>query len=156
MRLTVAHDMQPMTAYAFFGAFAVSVALAAPGSPSFLTPIQQYRDGPRTSPASRVHITEKVSAQLLTRKVAPQYPLEALNKRIEGDVVFSVVVGTDGRVHEIHLRRGNPLLVEGAAKAVSQWRYTTYALNGNPVEVETFATAQFRLKNDQGTVNSQH
>ena len=144
------------TAYAFFSAFAVSVALAAPGSPSLLTPIQQYRDGPHRSPPSRVHITEKVSAQLLTRKVAPQDPLEALNKRLEGDVVFSIVVGTDGKVHDIHLRRGNPLLVEAAAKSVSQWLYTTYRMNGNPVEVETFATAQFRLKTDRDSVNDEH
>jgi len=90
-------------------------------------------------------MTEGASAKLLLKKMEPEFPLEAKAAGLEGDVVFSVIIGTNGRVREIHLRRGKPQLIEAAAKAVSKWQYEVYTLNGGPVEVETFATVRFRL-----------
>ena len=81
----------------------------------------------------------------MLKKVEPDYPGEAKAAGVEGDVVFKIAIGINGGVEEIHLRRGKPLLIEAAAKAVSKWRYEAYILNGNPVEVETFATVRFRL-----------
>ena len=92
-------------------------------------------------------MTESVSAKLLLKKVEPEFPPDARAAGIEGDVVFRIVIGRNGRVEEIHLRRGKPVLIEAAAKAVSKWQYETYVFNGNPTEVETFATVRFRLSN---------
>jgi hypothetical protein len=104
-----------------------------------------YGDNPRPSSVSRLHITESVSAKMLLKQVEPEFPSRARAVGVEGDVVFRIVIGTNGRVAEIHLRRGNPLLIEAGAKAVSQWQYETYTFHGEPVEVETFATVHFRL-----------
>jgi periplasmic protein TonB len=90
-------------------------------------------------------MTEAPSAKFLLRKVEPDYPYSAKAAGVDGDVVFRIIIGTDGRVEEIHLRRGKPLLIKAAAKALSKWRYKPFMLNGNAVEVETFATVQFRL-----------
>jgi protein TonB len=81
----------------------------------------------------------------LTKVVEPEYPHVAEAEGVEGDVVFRIIIGTDGGVKEIHLRRGKPLFIEAAAKAISKWKYETFMLNGDAVEVETFATVQFRL-----------
>jgi TonB family protein len=108
---------------------------------------RRYGDSPQPSSISRMHITESVSAKLLLKKVEPEFPSRARAAGVEGDVVFRIVIGTNGRVAEIHLRRGKPLLIEAAAKAVSQWQYEIYMFHGEPAEVETSATVQFRLSN---------
>jgi hypothetical protein len=41
------------------------------------------------------------------------------------------------KVEEIRLRRGKPVLLEAAAKALSKWLYQRYVFNGRTVEVET-------------------
>ena len=97
------------------------------------------------SSISRLHMTEAPSSRLLVKKVEPDYPHDAKAAGVEGDVVFRIIIGTDGKVQEIHLRRGKPLLIKAAAKAVSKWQYRPYMFNGNAVEVETFATVRFRL-----------
>ena len=102
-------------------------------------------DSPRPGPVSRMHVTESVSGKLLIKKIEPEYPADAQAAGVEGDVVFSIVIGKNGRVEEIHLRRGKPVFLEAAARAVSQRRYKPYVFNGGPVEVETFATVRFRL-----------
>ena len=104
-----------------------------------------YGDSPRPSPISRLHVSEGASAKFLARKFEPEYPHEAKAAGVEGDVIFRIIVGTDGRVKEIHLRRGKPLLIEAAARALSNWQYEPYVFNGTAVEFETFATVRFRL-----------
>jgi TonB family protein len=104
-----------------------------------------YGDGPRINTISRLHIIEALSAKFLLKKVEPEYPPEATATGFERDVVFRIIIGRDGRVTQIHLRRGEPLLIKAAAKAVSKWQYRPYMFNGNAVEVETFATVHFRL-----------
>jgi TonB family protein len=106
---------------------------------------QQYGDSPRPSAVSRMHMTESVSAKHLLTKVEPDYPPDAKSRGLEGDVTFRVIIGKDGKVKEIHLRRGDPSLIEAAAKALSRWRYGTIEFDGKPVEVDTFATVRFRL-----------
>lgn len=104
-----------------------------------------YGDSPRRNVTSRLHMAEAPSAKFLLKRVEPEYPHEAKVAGVEGDVVFRIIIGTDGRVKEIHLRRGKPLLIKAAAKGVSKWRYKAFMLNGRDLEVETFATVQFRL-----------
>jgi TonB family protein len=89
-------------------------------------------------------MTESVSARYLLKKVVPEYPIEARHAGVHGDVIFRIIIGTDGKVKEIHVRRGAPLLVSAAAKAISEWVYKPYLLNGRVFEVETFATVRFR------------
>lgn len=126
-------------------ALAVAIALFGYAAHPLVSAPQEYGDSPQPSPISRLHMTESVSGQHLLKKVEPDYPPEAEFKRLEGDVIFRIIIGKDGRVKEIHLRRGSPGLVGAAAKALSKWRYDTIKFNGEPVEVETFATLGFRL-----------
>ena len=103
-----------------------------------------YSDSSRPSPFQGVRMTEGASQALLLKKIEPEYPAGTGAEGLEGDVIFRIIIGTDGRVQEIHLRRGKPILIEAAAKAVSQWQYEPYMLNGKAAEVETFATVRFR------------
>ena len=70
---------------------------------------------------------------------------QALQRRIDGQVVLKALVGKDGRVHNAKAIRGNALLVSAALDAVSQWIYEPYRLNGEAVDMETQITINFKL-----------
>jgi protein TonB len=82
--------------------------------------------------------------------VAPVYPDQARAERIEGTVIVEALIGTDGRVIDVHvLRSVHPLLDASAVEAVSQWEYTPTLLNGEPVELIMSITVPFALAEDE-------
>jgi protein TonB len=81
----------------------------------------------------------------LIRRVEPTYPPLARNARIEGSVVLTATISKAGTIENLRVLSGHPLLVSAAIDAVRQWRYRSYILNNEPVEVETQITVNFRL-----------
>src|SRR5215469_15946901 len=88
---------------------------------------------------------EGITPGRLEHKVEPTYPPRARMARVDGAVKLRATVGTDGKVRDVRTISGNPLLVEAAVDAVSQWRYKPYELNHKPVEVQTDVVIIFRL-----------
>jgi len=79
-------------------------------------------------------------------KVDPVYPPEATAAGIQGTVLCTVVIGTDGRVKDAEVLRGNAILAPAAREAVSQYVYEPVkAPNGEQAEVETMVTVPFWL-----------
>jgi protein TonB len=60
-------------------------------------------------------------------------------------VEFEAVIGKDGTIEELKVLRGHPLLVKAALDAVRRWRYQPTLLNGEPIEVVTEITVNFKL-----------
>ena len=58
---------------------------------------------------------------------------------------LKAVISKDGRIQNLTLISGHPLLVQAAIDAVRQWTYKPTVLNGNPVEVDTEIDVTFRL-----------
>lgn len=81
----------------------------------------------------------------LVHKVEPVYPPLARAARIQGVVELQAVISRVGRIENLQVLRGHPMLVKAAVEAVQQWRYRPYILNGEPVEVETSVTVNFAL-----------
>jgi len=75
----------------------------------------------------------------------PVYPRLAIQARIEGEVLLEAVIGADGRVRDVKVLSGHPLLIPAATEAVRRWIYQPTTLNGNPVEVVMTVTVRFRL-----------
>jgi TonB family protein len=65
--------------------------------------------------------------------------------RVQGRVTLECVIAEDGRVTEVSLLRGHPLLDAAAAEAVRHWRYTPTLLNGVAVSVVLRVVVEFRL-----------
>ncbi len=84
-------------------------------------------------------------AGLCLTKVDPVYPAEARAQGVEGTVVLAATISKDGTVQDLHGISGPPTLAAAAVDAVSQWTYKPYMLNGNPVQVRTTITVNFRL-----------
>lgn len=78
--------------------------------------------------------------------VAPVYPDIAAQAGITGIVILEAHVGTDGRVKESTILRGQPLFDEPARAAVGQWRYQPLLLNGIPMEFVLTVTVNFNLR----------
>jgi protein TonB len=79
------------------------------------------------------------------RKVEPVYPPLAKQARVSGVVELLGVLGTDGRIHELKVLRGHPLLINAALEAVRQWIFEPTLLNGQAVEVAAPITVNFIL-----------
>jgi len=102
---------------------------------------------PRFVPVApqRIRISQGVTRGLLIHREEPTYPPLARAARVQGEVVLSAVIDTNGQIQNLQLVSGHPMLVPSAIAAVKQWRYKPYLLNGQPVEVETTITVIFTL-----------
>jgi TonB family protein len=94
-----------------------------------------------------VNISQGVSQGLLLKRVQPSYPPQAMTMRIEGAVSLQATIAKDGTIKGVKVLGGHPLLARAAADAVRQWRYKPYLLNGQPFEVQTEITVNFKLPN---------
>lgn len=79
---------------------------------------------------------------------APPYPAEALRRKIEGLVLLSVVVDTEGRAQAVALRRssGSALLDETALRAVRGWRFEPARVSGASIVCQVEVPVRFRLQ----------
>jgi protein TonB len=56
------------------------------------------------------------------------------------------VIDTEGKVSDVEVVSGHPLLTAAAVAAVSGWRYRPTLLNGEPVSVILTVTVTFSLR----------
>jgi protein TonB len=80
------------------------------------------------------------------KKVLAVYPEEAKQKHVEGEVILSVRIGSDGTVTNAEVKKSVALLDDAALTAIRQWLFRPARRGGKPVEVLTEITFQFRLK----------
>jgi TonB family protein len=78
--------------------------------------------------------------------VKPVYPDVAQKARVQGVVIFDVLIGPDGKVKDARILRSIPLLDRAAYDAVLQWEFTPTLLNGNPISIVMTCTVNFTLQ----------
>jgi TonB family protein len=78
-------------------------------------------------------------------RVDPEYPESASAQNLQGQVVLQIRVRSDGTVEEVQLVSGNPLFAQTAIDAVRQWKFKPQAEKGDPAEMQTQVTLNFRL-----------
>jgi len=93
----------------------------------------------------RLSISQGVSAGLLIKRVNPVYPPTAVSLRIEGPVQLLATVSKDGDITHVKVLSGDRQLSAAAVEAVKRWKYKPYLLNGEPFEIETQITINFKL-----------
>lgn len=84
----------------------------------------------------------------LVRQVRPVYPAEAKEARITGKVRLEAVVTKDGRIQDLKIVSGHPLLAAAAVEAVRQWEYAPVEKDGQPVAFKTQIDLNFTLADD--------
>jgi len=100
---------------------------------------------PKAAPPARIKQGGAVTAASIISQTKPNYPPLARQARIQGTVVLHAIIDKDGKVAQMEVISGHPLLVQSALDAVKQWRYKPTQLNGEPVEVDTTISVTFTM-----------
>ncbi len=77
----------------------------------------------QAKPASEARVGGDLRTAALIKKVNPVYPENLRQSHVQGTVRFSATIGKDGKLRDIRLVSGNPVLVQPATAAVKQWVY---------------------------------
>ena len=94
-----------------------------------------------------LRISQGVSQGLILKRVQPVYPSSAMQMRIQGAVQLLATISKEGRISNLTVLSGDGVLARAASDAVRQWKYKPYYLNGEPVEIQTQITVNFKLPN---------
>jgi len=103
-------------------------------------------EAPPAPPLKPVRVGGRVLEPKKLKAVPPVYPDAAVAGRLEGVVILECLISPQGRVTEVKVLRGVPLLEEAAVDAVRQWVYTPTLMDGVPVPVLMTVTVRFDLK----------
>ena len=76
----------------------------------------------------------------------PQYTRDAALAGVEGTLVLSCVIDTDGSVDGCRTLRGLPHLEEEVRRALATQRYRPFRVNGQPVSVRYVFNFTFRMQ----------
>lgn len=98
----------------------------------------------REGNAARVAQPSLAAEAMVTHRVEPEYPEQARARQLQGKVVLRVRVRPDGRVEDIQLVSGEPLLTQAAVDAVMQWRFKPQT-GTDAADMQTQVTLNFRL-----------
>ena len=121
-------------------ALAAVPAAAADGAPAAPRAVEigalEIRTGVRPVPAAYRHTP------------VPRYPRDAHRQGLEGVVLLSVLVRSDGRVEEARVAAssGAEVLDEAALDAVKQWTFVPARQGGRPVESVVEVPVKFALR----------
>jgi TonB family protein len=97
-----------------------------------------------TMPKAAMMVSRGVVRGVITHKVPPMYPADALADGVAGAVVLKATINEKGSVAEVSPVSGPRVLARAAAEAVRKWQYQPSLLNGTPVQVETEITVNFK------------
>jgi len=88
-------------------------------------------------------ISTAVSGGKVVKSVTPVYPTVVTAKAIAEGVVVKLTIDKQGVPRDLRVTKGDPILAKAALKALRQWRWKPYKLNGEPVEVESSVYIKF-------------
>jgi TonB family protein len=81
----------------------------------------------------------------LVSKSALNYPAMAIRARIEGEVTVDAVIDITGKLTDMKVVSGSPMLQQAALDSLRAWKYQPAFLDDKPVPVQTSITVKFRL-----------
>ena len=105
-------------------------------------------DRPAGGSGEPFRIGDGIRAPMKVLDVAPVYPPEARDARVQGVVILEVTLSRTGEVSDVEVVRSTPLLDEAAVAAVRQWRYEPTLVDGEPVSILMTVTMNFALRDD--------
>ncbi|WP_213806779.1 energy transducer TonB [Granulicella sp. dw_53] len=101
---------------------------------------------PARARSGPLNISSGVSAGLLMAPIRPVYPVIAKAARVEGTVVVEAVISKGGLIERLRVVSGPEMLRASAMEAIRAARYQPFKLNGEPTEVQTTITVNFKLQ----------
>ena len=124
----------------------VAAATAAPQPP--VSPTQRVVDA-SWPPAGVVRTGPEIVSPRLIKETQPRYTREAMDAKIQGDLMIEVVVRPDGTVGDVRVVRSLDRkygLDDEAVKAVKKWLFAPGKKDGVAVPVLVEVEVTFTLK----------
>ncbi len=84
----------------------------------------------------------------IVKMIPPEYPEEARDAKVEGDVVLLIEVLSSGELGEVEVAEeveGHPELTEAALAVVPLWRFEPAKKDGEPVDCKVHIPISFKL-----------
>ena len=82
---------------------------------------------------------------MLLSPIRPVYPAIARATHTEGTVILEAVISRAGTIESLRVVSGPEMLRSAALDAIRAARYQPYRLSGEPIEVQTTITVNFRF-----------
>jgi TonB family protein len=80
-----------------------------------------------------------------TFRQEPEYPAAARQFRLSGEVVVDLIVDEDGKVENVEVTKGRPILNEAVLRAVRKWSFSPFVMDGHPRKVKSTLSFNFQL-----------
>ena len=128
-----------------------SIGLLIPAAPPAVAAPPRPPDPPAPPPSPKIprvgptRVASTVQASRLILKVDPVYPQLARIAHVEGTVIAEARITASGTIDSLRIISGNPLFLQSVIDAVKQWRYQPTLLSGEPIDVITTITVNFKL-----------
>ena len=79
-------------------------------------------------------------------RTEPNYPLLARSARVQGVVEIEGMINEEGRIEQIKVVTGHPMLNDAAVECVRKWKYKPGRLNGQIIEMPIKILVRFQLR----------
>jgi periplasmic protein TonB len=122
------------------------VAAPAPPPAPAVTPTVETRAEAPSTPQTRAPDRGPVEPPQRIGRVAAKYPKVAQMANVEGTVVISAVIDTEGKVTAPRIVHSIPLLDQAALEAVRQWQFKPAMRDGRAVPVSVTLSVEFALR----------
>lgn len=147
----ITQEIDPMPRTRRWATIALVLALAAAATASAASFVPMPGATPDVGFASQDPFLPGPGIQMprVVREVKPEYTQEALDAKVQGDVVLGVVVEADGSVGRVTVIRSLDQtygLDKAAVDAASQWRFEPGRKDGEPVAVRVELEMTFTLR----------
>jgi len=106
-------------------------------------PEAPYEEPPAREP---LRIGGKIEQPKQLYRTEPIYPHIAKSARVQGVVEIEAMISEAGRLEEIKVVSGHPLLNDAAVECVRKWKYEPGRLNGQIIEMPIKILVRFQLR----------
>ncbi len=106
---------------------------------------QAQQPSAQTVSTAPLQVSRDEAAKHIRHKVEPVYPPIAKAAHVMGQVVMKVSVAPDGKVSNVKVVSGPPLLIEAAVDAVKLWSYVPFQSDGSAVSALAEVAVDFNL-----------
>ncbi len=114
------------------------VPFVGAATPAVVTVAVPHSDKP-------MKVSAGVTVGLLMAPIRPVYPIIAKTAGVQGAVVVEAIISKAGRIESLNVVSGPMLLRQAAIDAIQAARYQPYRLNGEPTDVQTTITVNFKI-----------
>ena len=96
-------------------------------------------------PSGPLHVSQGITAGMLLSPIQPIYPAIAKAAGVQGTVIVAAIISRTGTIESLEVISGPQMLRGAAVDAIRAAKYRPYKLNGQPTDVQTTITVNFRI-----------